>query len=101
MHLWPSARIRDSFKHSYLSKLELNLHRMKQDKKQTRRNKVNSNRAPLLEPANGEAGEEDDEGNKKHGAWCLEVIGVAAKDMVLLLTCCFCCGACCNGEEDK
>uniref|UniRef100_K3ZE59 Uncharacterized protein n=1 Tax=Setaria italica TaxID=4555 RepID=K3ZE59_SETIT len=29
MHLWPSLRIRDSFKHGYLQKLELNLSHMK------------------------------------------------------------------------
>ncbi|GAY46494.1 hypothetical protein CUMW_097500 [Citrus unshiu] len=34
MHLWPSMRIRDSFKISYLKKLEWNLSRMNSEKKQ-------------------------------------------------------------------
>uniref|UniRef100_K3YYF5 Uncharacterized protein n=1 Tax=Setaria italica TaxID=4555 RepID=K3YYF5_SETIT len=34
MHLWPSLRIRDSFKHGYLQKLELNLGHMKHAQQQ-------------------------------------------------------------------
>ncbi|RCV34577.1 hypothetical protein SEVIR_7G180100v4 [Setaria viridis] len=98
MHLWPSLRIRDSFKHGYLQKLELNLGHMK--------------RAQRGQGQKGE-GQDDQDGQAGDGeapllqdrsppgsvlAGTLEL----AWDAVLLLTCCFCCFCCgaCSDEED-
>ncbi|CAO2035811.1 unnamed protein product, partial [Urochloa humidicola] len=99
MHLWPSLRIRDSFKHGYLQKLELNLGHMKRAQRQGQGQK-------------GE-GQEDQDGQSSDGKAPLlqdhspsgSVLAGAlerAWDAVLLFTCCcccFCCGAC-SDEED-
>jgi hypothetical protein len=90
MHLWPSLRIRDSFKHGYLQNLELNLGHMKRSQsrrlgqgQQNGRQGAPSGdgKAPLLE-------DRSPSGSVLAGA--LEL----AWDAVLLLTCCcFCCGS--------
>ncbi|CAK7325469.1 unnamed protein product [Dovyalis caffra] len=50
MHLWPTMRIRDSFKISYLKKLEWNLNRMNSDKKQkSQKTSCNDNQQRLLD----------------------------------------------------
>ncbi|KAA8539321.1 hypothetical protein F0562_026013 [Nyssa sinensis] len=51
MHLWPSMRIRDSFKLAYLRKLEWNQHRMKSEKRQS----PSSNQEKLLDNDEGDA----------------------------------------------
>ncbi|XP_062185298.1 uncharacterized protein LOC133888920 [Phragmites australis] len=94
MHLWPSLRIRDSFKHGYLQKLEFNLGHMKRAQRQGQdqdgqQGPPGDAKSPLLEgrPLSGSL-----------VAGALEL----AWDAVLLLTCCcccFCCGAC-GDEED-
>ncbi|KAL5216032.1 hypothetical protein ABZP36_007433 [Zizania latifolia] len=94
MHLWPSLRIRDSFKHSYLEKLEFNLAHMKRAQRQGEQGQgqqqpAGDEKAPLLE-----------------GRWAPRSSLVAGAlelvfDAAMLLTCCcccFCCGAC--GDED-
>ncbi|KAJ1271907.1 hypothetical protein BS78_06G161800 [Paspalum vaginatum] len=93
MHLWPSLRIRDSFKHGYLQKLELNLGNMRRAQRQRQGQQDDQpngdGKAPLLE-------DRSSSGSVLAGA--LEL----AWDAVLLLTCCcccFCCGAC-SDEED-
>jgi hypothetical protein len=96
MHLWPSLRIRDSFKHGYLQKLELNLGHMKRSQSQRQGQGQQSEdqggqlgapaddgKAPLLE-------DRSPQGSVLAGA--LEL----AWDAVLLLTCCCCC-FCCGG----
>ena len=96
MHLWPSLRIRDSFKHGYLQKLELNLGNMKraQRQRQGRQGEGQEDqdgqpggggKAPLLE-------DRSPSGSVLAGA--LEL----AWDAVLLLTCCCCC-FCCGGMD--
>ncbi|KAJ6720267.1 hypothetical protein OIU85_023483 [Salix viminalis] len=49
MHLWPTMRIRDSFKSAYLKKLEWNLHRMNNEKKQRSQETSDSNQQRLLD----------------------------------------------------
>ncbi|KAG2573428.1 uncharacterized protein LOC120642584 isoform X2 [Panicum virgatum] len=56
MHLWPSLRIRDSFKHGYLQKLELNLGHMKRAQRQGQgqqgggqEDQASDGKAPLLQ----------------------------------------------------
>ncbi|KAK2971651.1 hypothetical protein RJ640_010892 [Escallonia rubra] len=46
MHLWPSSRLRDSFKLGYLKNLEWNLHRMNSEKKQSQ---SDTNQSKLLD----------------------------------------------------
>jgi len=100
MHLWPSLRIRDSFKHGYLQKLELNLGHMKRAQRQGQgqgqgqqgggqEDQASDGKAPLLQ-------DRSPSGSVLAGAFEL------AWDAVLLFTCCcccFCCGAC-SDEED-
>ncbi|CAM0903753.1 unnamed protein product [Alopecurus aequalis] len=93
MHLWPSIRIRDSFRHAYLEKLEVNLGQKKcaQPQGQVQDEDVNKGQqqAPLLE------GRPSSRGSLLASA--LEL----AWDAAMLLTCCcccFCCGA--YGEDD-
>ncbi|CAD6260265.1 unnamed protein product [Miscanthus lutarioriparius] len=92
MHLWPSLRIRDSFKHGYLQKLELNLGNMKRAQRQHQERQgegqedqdgqpSGGGKAPLLE-------DRSPSGSVLAGA--LEL----AWDAVLLLTCCCCCFCC-------
>jgi hypothetical protein len=97
MHLWPSLRIRDSFKHGYLQKLELNLGHMKRAQRQGQGQKgegqedqdvhAGDGKAPLLQ-------DRSPPGSVLTGA--LEL----AWDAVLLLTCCFCC-FCCGGTGTR
>ncbi|KAK3003529.1 hypothetical protein RJ639_018378 [Escallonia herrerae] len=53
MHLWPSSRLRDSFKLGYLKNLEWNLHRMNSEKKQSQ---SDTNQSKLLDSSdNGDS----------------------------------------------
>ncbi|CAK9317038.1 unnamed protein product [Citrullus colocynthis] len=99
MHLWPSTRIRDSFKHAYIKKLELNLHRMKIQKHQ----KQSSSEQNLLDKeqssdaADGETAECSS--SVSFGQRVLEF----CSEILLLLSCCYCCyccGACLSEEEE-
>lgn len=85
MHLWPSERIRDSFKIAYLKKLEWNLHRMKIEK-ETR----SSEEKLLLE--------KEASTSKNH---CVPL--AICREILLVLSCCYCCFCCgaCVGEEDN
>ncbi|GFP87539.1 hypothetical protein PHJA_000897600 [Phtheirospermum japonicum] len=49
MHLWLSMRLRDSFKISYLKKMEWNLHKMNIEKQQQQNRPLNGNQQNLLE----------------------------------------------------
>ncbi|GER51287.1 calmodulin 5 [Striga asiatica] len=49
MHLWPSTKLRDSFKINYLKKLEWNLYRMNTEQQQQQQNQSNGNKQQLLE----------------------------------------------------
>nr|CAB3487678.1 unnamed protein product [Digitaria exilis] len=77
MHLWPSLRIRDSFKHGYLQKLELNLGLMKRAQRQGQ----GEEKAPLLED------------RSPPGSVLASALELAW-DAVLLFTCCCCCFCC-------
>ncbi|XP_010253673.1 PREDICTED: uncharacterized protein LOC104594852 isoform X2 [Nelumbo nucifera] len=89
MHLWPSLRIRDSFKLAYLRKLEWNLHRMNSDEESQENQKLLENEKDV-----------DDK-----GCSASKIPGVVAlcKEMLMILSCCyccFCCGACLDQEEN-
>ncbi|MCE5166395.1 hypothetical protein HAX54_018647 [Datura stramonium] len=73
MHLWPSMRLRDSFKLGYLKNLEWNLHRMDSQKQR-------GNDQKLLD----EPGSSNNGGGAKYLVIC--------RDFLTILSCCFCCG---------
>lgn len=83
MHLWPSMRIRDSFKHAYLKKLEWNLHRMNTEKRSQ-----DSRKKQLLENQ-GDIKDGGEPTSIFHGlaSICLEFLMIAS-----CCYCCFCCG---------
>lgn len=88
MHLWPSTRIRDSFKTGYLRNLEWNLNRMKSEKHEP------SSNQKLL-------GKEEPVANGRESATpSSEIRGGALavfREIVMVLSCCFCC-FCCGGK---
>ncbi|KAI9075064.1 hypothetical protein K1719_042962 [Acacia pycnantha] len=92
MHIWPSSSIRDSFKFSYLTKLEWNLQRMKREKQQQkqRQSSINQN---LLDNQNGNESQNADSSDlEPHGG-----LLTFCRDLAMILSCCyccFCCGAC-------
>ncbi|KAK6136214.1 hypothetical protein DH2020_030046 [Rehmannia glutinosa] len=93
MHLWPSMRLRDSFKDNYLKKLEWNLQRMNIEKKQQQRNQSSDNQQKLLETDKC-----DSENSGRVG------IGLICREVFMILSCCyccFCCGACIDDEESS
>ncbi|CAA2960432.1 Hypothetical predicted protein [Olea europaea subsp. europaea] len=83
MHLWPSMRLRDSFKNAYIKKLECNLNRMKSEKQQQR----SQNQQKLLDD------KEDDDNNSsdisKTGGFL-----VLCRELLMVLSCCYCCFCC-------
>ncbi|CAM8898157.1 unnamed protein product [Rhodiola kirilowii] len=86
MHLWPTARIRDSFKLDYLKKLEWNIQRMNSDKKYQSRS---DNQQSLLDNEADDSSSGQDGNGSKVVAVCREVL--------LVLSCCYCC-FCCGGN---
>ncbi|KAJ8651142.1 hypothetical protein MRB53_004165 [Persea americana] len=90
MHLWPSLRIRESFKLNYLVKLEWNLQRMKAEKQsQDSRNKLLENQ--------GDSEVIGKSTSIAHGIsdFCSAFLMIAS-----CCYCCFCCGACNDQEEN-
>ncbi|KAE8814420.1 hypothetical protein D1007_08491 [Hordeum vulgare] len=94
MHLWPSLRIRDSFKHAYLEKLEFNL--------------AHKKRAQRQGQGQGQQGQDGDEGPQQapllegrptssRGSMVATALELAC-DAAMLLTCCCCC-FCCGGTS--
>lgn len=79
-------RLRDSFKESYLSKLEWNLHLMNTEKRQQQRNKSNCRQQKLLETDESNSDTSDCGG-----------IGVILREILMILSCCYCC-FCCGGN---
>ncbi|XP_031105370.1 uncharacterized protein LOC116010209 [Ipomoea triloba] len=102
MHLWPSMRLRDSFKLGYLKKLEWNLHRMETSEKQRRESQSSegsSNQQKLLDDDNSDTQSVNSKVSGKGGGRFLVLCG----DLLMILSCCyccFCCGACVAEEED-
>ncbi|KAJ9159939.1 hypothetical protein P3X46_025389 [Hevea brasiliensis] len=101
MHLWPSMRIRDSFKIAYLKKLEWNLHRMSREKQRSQQS--GSNQEKLLDDqengiVDGRVAEETTSSKNSF----LAKSALICREILLVLTCCyccFCCGACVDQDE--
>ncbi|KAB2598068.1 hypothetical protein D8674_000988 [Pyrus ussuriensis x Pyrus communis] len=106
MHLWPSATIRDSFKLDYLRKLDWNLQRMKSAKESQKSVKQNlldgkdGGAAKQLDSPRGQVnGKAADLTNPKaHGRD--RIFAGLCGETLMLLSCCFCCGACADEEAD-
>ncbi|KAG5062418.1 hypothetical protein HKD37_02G003542 [Glycine soja] len=94
MHLWPTKNLRDSFKDSYLKRLEWNYQRMKAEKNQQQ----SSTEQKLLENEN------QDHGNNNNGdapnLLNCEAGSVSSlfQELLLVLSCCYCC-FCCGGVD--
>ncbi|KAF6167873.1 hypothetical protein GIB67_027651 [Kingdonia uniflora] len=82
MHLWPSLRIRDSFKMGYLKKADWNLKRMKSEKESQTNQR-------LLENNNNRDGESSGSKGSK--------LAMVGREFLLMFTCCYCC-FCCGGK---
>ncbi|XP_065869660.1 uncharacterized protein [Euphorbia lathyris] len=91
MHLWPSMRIRDSFKIGYLKKLEWNLDRMNSQKNQSQQEKLLDDQENVVD------------GKPLSNYPCLSNSALLFREAIMILSCCyccFCCGACVDeGEE--
>ncbi|KAJ8506523.1 hypothetical protein OPV22_007409 [Ensete ventricosum] len=104
MHLWPSLRIRDSFKQAYIDKIERNLHRMQQHKQRLRGERSSD---PLLAngSSDGDAGSSSSKDLQQHetpSPLRSKILGVLAffSDVLFLLSCCCCC-FCCGEKENQ
>ncbi|KAJ6892404.1 hypothetical protein NC651_025567 [Populus alba x Populus x berolinensis] len=87
MHLWPTMRIRDSFKIAYLKKLEWNLHRMNNEKKQKSQETSDSNQQRLLDDG------DDNSTNQQQPVKTSKVV-LICREILMLVTCCYCCFCC-------
>ncbi|KAL7228689.1 hypothetical protein ACSBR2_007402 [Camellia fascicularis] len=103
MHIWPSMKIRESFKVAYLEKLESNLHRMNSQKK---KNTASVIEKKLLDETNNQRERERErdivvdlemENHAAGGGGAL----LLCQELLLILSCCYCCfclGACVDKE---
>lgn len=90
MHLWPSQRVRDSFKKPYLTWMNRNENLMKKKSKASSSSSDQASRTPLLSDHNKSA-ETEDSGQLPSNSKLTAVVALI-QDLVLILSCCFCCG---------
>ncbi|KAG8473741.1 hypothetical protein CXB51_035574 [Gossypium anomalum] len=89
MHLWPSVRLRDSFKIAYLRKLEWNLHRMKSEKQSSSSSpRIPSNQQNLLND------DQEATHSKSAPSKCCASFIVIGREIFMVLSCCYCCFCC-------
>ncbi|RHN50881.1 hypothetical protein MtrunA17_Chr6g0462391 [Medicago truncatula] len=91
MHLWPTKNLRDSFKISYLKKLEWNTQRMKNNQQQRQ---SSTTEQKLLDEDNSNNNNNVD--TSKTGT-----VTSICHDLLLLLSCCYCCFCCGACVEEK
>ncbi|KAJ9540083.1 hypothetical protein OSB04_026589 [Centaurea solstitialis] len=93
MHLWPSVKLRDSFKLEYLNNLEWNLKRLRSDKKKKKKNQTSesSNQESLLSD-----NDDDDREDNKDG--CCGCASDVVRDFAMMFSC-WCCCYCCGGKR--
>ncbi|KAF8396577.1 hypothetical protein HHK36_018201 [Tetracentron sinense] len=85
MHLWPSLRIRESFKQAYLKKMEWNLHRMNREESPSTQKLLESERG-----VNGKGGSDSN----------IPGFVLLCRELLMILSCCYCC-FCCGGDDAK
>ncbi|XP_059666075.1 uncharacterized protein LOC132311936 [Cornus florida] len=95
MHLWPSMRIRNSFKLDYLKKLEWNLHRMKTEKHQS----PNSINQEKLLDNDQEQDVSVDPKTDSHSVFTGPVL--FCRELLMILSCCYCCFCCGVFDEEE
>ncbi|KVI09776.1 hypothetical protein Ccrd_011891 [Cynara cardunculus var. scolymus] len=93
MHLWPSEKLRDSFKLDYLNNLEWNLRRLKSDKKKKNQSSGSSNQESLL---CDDKTDNQNCCNKDRSCGCASAV---LKDLLMILSC-WCCCYCWGGIAD-
>ncbi|KAK7315507.1 hypothetical protein VNO77_34057 [Canavalia gladiata] len=86
MHLWPTKNLRDSFKLSYLVKLEWNYRRMERDQQ-------SSNEQNLLV--------KEIQANVDSPKLTKHQVSSFFQELLLLLSCCYCCFCCGACIDDK
>jgi hypothetical protein len=85
MHLWPTMRIRESFKISYLKKYDWNLQRMNSEKKrQSQEANDNSNQQRLLDDAGENSTNQQKPANNSKAV-------LICREILMVITCCYCC----------
>lgn len=82
MHLWPSMKIRESFKCAYLQNYERNLRRMNSEKQRL-----------LRREGGGDAEGEAAEGEAGQGRGPPSAIALWGRDLLEVLSCFYCCYA--------
>ena len=80
MHLWPTMKVRDSFKVSYLQNYERNVRRMKLAKQ-------SSKKQSLLEKGGGDVEAAD----HAQGSIPPSTVAVWGRDLFMVLSCGLCC----------
>ncbi|GAA0152516.1 hypothetical protein LIER_10980 [Lithospermum erythrorhizon] len=91
MHLWPSMKLRDSFKKEYLKKIEWNSLKMKMDKQI--RDHEGENGVSIHQNLLNDGNSQEENGGGSVAGIC--------RDLFLIFSCCyccFCCGACVDEE---
>ncbi|XP_023541224.1 uncharacterized protein LOC111801454 [Cucurbita pepo subsp. pepo] len=101
MHLWPSTRIRDSFKSAYIQNLEWNFHRMKIQKQQQQQQ--SSSKQNLLDKQQSSDADGETSGKSSSVSFGHRVLEFCSEVLLLLSCCycCYCCGACLSEEEEN
>ncbi|KAL1357842.1 hypothetical protein HN51_009699 [Arachis hypogaea] len=94
MHLWPSKNLRDSFKLSYIKRLEWNHHRMQQQKQQQKQKLLDDEDQQQVQV---EVEVEGDSASQNDGVSFASM----CQDLILLLSCCYCCFCCGACVEEK
>ncbi|KAL9260243.1 Caffeoylshikimate esterase-like protein [Drosera capensis] len=96
MHLWPTMKIRESFKLAYLTNAERNLYRMNS---QRQKQQADSASTKLLDSAAVVDG-----GNPSRAAIAISKASSGISeflwDFFVVFSCCFCCGAC-EAEDEE
>ncbi|GMG99393.1 hypothetical protein Nepgr_001233 [Nepenthes gracilis] len=84
MHIWPSMKIRDSFKISYLKNVEWNLDRMNSQKQ------FEASQKPLDGDKVSARNENPSSATntKSRASWIVALFW----DLLMILSCCYCCG---------
>ncbi|CAI9098583.1 OLC1v1035257C2 [Oldenlandia corymbosa var. corymbosa] len=95
MHLWPSMKMRDSFKVDYLKQLEWSLRLLKLDKQRKQQEQQDSNTGSSSDPNDENGCQErllssDFENPSKAGGKFIAI----CREVFLIITCCYCCFGC-------
>ncbi|CAL0303064.1 unnamed protein product [Lupinus luteus] len=91
MHLWPTKNIRDSFKISYLKKLEWNYRRMEKEQQSSKEQKL----------LDGDENQQDQRMKTQDLKYEPGVVVSIFQELFLVFSCCYCCFCCGACVEEK